>query len=573
MREGATTRLHELLLEEGLVPEGAAATLARESNGDVQTFLGLLASRYQLTHSPLARLLSRLYGLPAWDGAAPPVAVDLLVRFPPETCRRRGFVPLRLPEGSVGVALVDPGNLPLLDALRRALPGLQAYYVTPRATLEAALAAAAGSAATLAVLEEELPASLTAEGAGEPAYALEGSSGDTAPPIIRLVDTLLRNALAARASDIHLEGSEQGVAVKYRIDGMLYPVGPPLPRAYQEPVISRLKVMGELDIAEHRLPQDGRFKLRREAGPAIDCRLSILPSAFGEGAVIRILDKAALTAELQELKLERLGFPAPDLTRFRRHLAKPYGLILVTGPTGSGKTTTLYAALTEIHTGQDKIVTIEDPIEYQLKGVLQIPVNEKKGLTFARGLRSILRHDPDKIMVGEIRDPETAQIAVQAALTGHLVFTTVHANNAVDVLGRLLHMGLDPYNFVAALSCILTQRLIRLICPGCRAPLSLPPDALAAAGLSASAWQGVPLFQGRGCPACHGTGYMGRTGIFELVEVSDRFQEAILARRPGGELRSAAAAAGTTFLREAALEKVRAGLSTVAEVNRVTVVE
>ena len=372
---------------------------------------------------------------------------------------------------------------------------------------------------------------------------------------------------------MHLEGSEQGVAVKYRIDGMLYPAGPPLPRAYQEPVISRLKVMAELDIAEHRLPQDGRFKLRREGGPQIDCRLSILPSAFGEGAVIRILDKAQLTAELQELTLERLGFPAPDLARFRRHLAKPYGLILVTGPTGSGKTTTLYAALTEIHTGQDKIVTIEDPIEYQLRGVLQIPVNEKKGLTFARGLRSILRHDPDKIMVGEIRDPETAQIAVQAALTGHLVFTTVHANNAVDVVGRLLHMGLDPYNFVGALSCVLTQRLVRLICPGCRAPLSLSPDALAAAGLPPAAWQGVPLVAGRGCPACHGTGYMGRTGVFELVEVTDQFREAILARRPGGELRAAAAAAGTTFLREAALEQVRAGLTTVAEANRVTVAE
>ena len=573
MRVGATARLHELLVEEGLVPEAAATTLSQESNGDVQALLGLLASRYQVPPSPLARLLSRLYGLPAWDGGAPPVAAELLARFPPETCRRRGFVPLRLPEGGVGVALVDPGNLPLLDALRRALPGPLPCYVTPRATLEAALAAATGAPGTLALLEEDLPAALAAEGPAEPSYALEASRGETAPPIIRLVDTLLRNALAARASDIHLEGSEQGVAVKYRIDGMLYPVGPPLPRAYQEPVISRLKVMAELDIAEHRLPQDGRFKLRREAGPPVDCRLSLLPSAFGEGAVIRILDKAALTAELQELKLERLGFPAPDLARFRRHLVKPYGLILVTGPTGSGKTTTLYAALTEIHTGQDKIVTIEDPIEYQLKGVLQMPVNEKKGLTFARGLRSILRHDPDKIMVGEIRDPETAQIAVQAALTGHLVFTTVHANNAVDVVGRLLHMGLDPYNFVAALSCILPQRLVRLICPGCRAPLSLSPDALATAGLPPAAWQGAPLFHGRGCPACHGTGYLGRTGIFELVEVTDRFREAILARRPGGELRSAAAAAGTTFLREAALEKVRAGHTTVAEANRVTVAE
>ncbi|HEY7678069.1 MAG TPA: GspE/PulE family protein, partial [Candidatus Methylomirabilis sp.] len=334
----------------------------------------------------------------------------------------------------------------------------------------------------------------------------------------------------------------------------------------------RLKVMAELDIAERRIPQDGRFKARVQ-GRAIDFRVSILPSAAGESAVIRILDKEAITKELAELRLDLLGFASDDLARLRRTITRPHGMVLVTGPTGSGKTTTLYAALSEINTGQDKIITIEDPIEYRLRNVVQIPVNEKKGLTFARGLRSILRHDPDRILVGEIRDAETAQIAVQAALTGHLVFTTVHANNIIDVIGRFIHMGLEPYNFVSALNHVLTQRLVRTICPGCRVPARLDPEALRAAGLDPAALGGRGVFEGAGCPACNGAGLKGRTVVGELVEMNDTIRELIVARRPASEIRAAAKAAGTVFLREAALRKVFEGITTLAEANRATAAE
>jgi type IV pilus assembly protein PilB len=325
-----------------------------------------------------------------------------------------------------------------------------------------------------------------------------------------------------------------------------------------------------LNIAERRVPQDGRFKLRLHRR-TIDFRVSVMPSDFGEAVVIRILDKEAITAELSELKLERLGFPEGDLKRFRHNIHRPHGMILVTGPTGSGKTTTLYAAISEINHGLDKIITIEDPIEYQLQNVVQIPVNEKKGLTFARGLRSILRHDPDKIMVGEIRDPETAQIAVQAALTGHLVFTTVHANNIIDVVGRLIHMGLEPYNFVSALNCILTQRLIRLICPHCKIQARPSPELLEESGVPDP--RETLLFEGKGCPECLHTGYRGRTGIFELVQITDRIRQAIVDRQPAAQIRAIARQEGTTPLRQAALNKLYAGRTTLPEINRVTFAE
>jgi type IV pilus assembly protein PilB len=344
----------------------------------------------------------------------------------------------------------------------------------------------------------------------------------------------------------------------------------PLDRRYQEAIVSRIKIMAELNIAERRVPQDGRFKLRLNRR-TIDFRVSVMPSDFGEAVVIRILDKEAITAELSELKLERLGFPEADLKRFRHTIHRPHGMILVTGPTGSGKTTTLYAAICEINRGEDKIITIEDPIEYQLQNVVQIPVNEKKGLTFARGLRSILRHDPDKIMVGEIRDPETAQIAVQAALTGHLVFTTVHANNIIDVVGRLIHMGLEPYNFVSALNCILTQRLVRLNCLHCKIHATPSPALLEESGLAEP--PPVPLFEGKGCPECVHTGYRGRTGIFEMVEITDRIRQAVLDRKPAAEIRAIAREEGTTPLRQAALNKVYAGVTTLQEINRMTFAE
>jgi type IV pilus assembly protein PilB len=391
-------------------------------------------------------------------------------------------------------------------------------------------------------------------------------------PIVRLVDSLVLGAIDRRASDIHVETKDREVLVKYRIDGVLYPAIEPLDKRHNETIISRLKVMSELDIAEKRVPQDGRFRLRVK-GRTIDFRVSIMPSVHGEDAVIRVLDKEQLNEAFRKLRLDVLGFTEHDLRRLRKYITEPYGMVVVTGPTGSGKTTTLYAALSEIATPEDKIITIEDPVEYQIPGIVQVPVNEKKGLTFARGLRSILRHDPDKIMVGEVRDPETAQIAVQSALTGHLVFTTVHANNVFDVIGRFIHMGVEPYNFVSALNCVMAQRLVRVLCPHCRRPAGGQAELMLESGLDPELYRDQELYEPVGCEECGATGFLGRTAVAEILDMSDRIRQMILDRRPGAEIKQAAREEGMTFLRDAALEKVFAGATTLREINKVTFVQ
>jgi type IV pilus assembly protein PilB len=396
--------------------------------------------------------------------------------------------------------------------------------------------------------------------------------GDVSSPVVRLINMLLLDALAKRASDIHIETYESGIAVKYRIDGVLYPAVGTLDRRHHGAFVSRLKVMAELDIAEKRVPQDGRFKLRLGARE-IDFRISIIPSVFGEDVVVRILDKSAITQGLRGLRLENLGLAEDVLKKFRRAVREPYGMVLITGPTGSGKTTTLYAALSELNAGEEKMITIEDPVEYQLEGIVQIPVNEKKGLTFARGLRSVLRHDPDKIMVGEIRDAETAQIAVQSALTGHLVFTTVHANNAFDVVGRFAHMGVDVYGFVSALNCVMAQRLVRVVCPHCRRPARADADLLELSGLDPARYGAHLWIEGAGCEQCHGTGYRGRAAITEFLDLSVRVRQLIIERRPAAELQAAAMEEGMITLRQSALAKALAGETTLKEINRVTFVD
>ncbi len=393
--------------------------------------------------------------------------------------------------------------------------------------------------------------------------------GSDASPVVKLTHSTLYDALAVGASDIHMENDPAGLTIKYRIDGVLTQIAQAPGREMAEQVISRIKVMAELDIAERRVPQDGRFKVSMR-GREIDLRVSIMPGVFGEDAVLRVLDRQQLADELKGITLDRLGFDPDNLARLRRLSREPYGMVLVTGPTGSGKTTTLYAALSEINTGRDKIITIEDPVEYQLQGVLQIPVNEKKGLTFARGLRSILRHDPDKIMVGEIRDPETAQIAVQSALTGHLVFTTVHANNVFDVIGRMMHMGLDPYSFVSALNGILAQRLVRVNCPHCAEPYAPSTQLLADSALGDAAE--FEFRAGGGCGQCRGTGYKGRKAVAEMLLLSDEIRELIVARAPIRALKEAAYRSGVTSLRDAAVAMVRRGETTLEEINRVTFV-
>src|SRR6201993_1628509 len=408
---------------------------------------------------------------------------------------------------------------------------------------------------------------------GEETISIEKLTRDAEmSPIIRLVDTTIFTALERRASDIHIESYDDSVHVKYRIDGMLQEAMAPIAREHHTTILSRVKIMSELDIAERRVPQDGRFRVRYKSR-LIDFRVSIMPTVHGENAVLRVLDKESMSEKFRHLTLDVVGFAEQALRRFRRYIREPYGMVLVTGPTGSGKTTTLYAALNEIKSEEDKIITIEDPVEYQIRGITQIPVNEKKGLTFARGLRSILRHDPDKILVGEIRDAETAQIAINSALTGHLVFTTVHANNVVDVLGRFLNMGVEPYNFVSALNCILAQRLVRLICNSCREVVHYPADVLEASGLDPDQWSKVSFYEGQGCIECAGTGFRGRSAIHELLDLSDRIREMILGRKPTSEIRRAAREEGMRFLRESALDKVRLGLTTLKEINKVTFIE
>jgi len=394
-------------------------------------------------------------------------------------------------------------------------------------------------------------------------------SEDTSP-VVRLVHSTVYDALRAGASDIHLESTAAGLVVRYRVDGVLANIAAVPGVELAEQVISRIKVMSELDIAERRVPQDGRFKIAFEGRP-IDFRVSIIPSIFGEDSVLRVLDKKALTQQMSGLRLDVLGFEPNIIAELRKLSSLPYGMLLVTGPTGSGKTTTLYGAISEVQTGRDKIVTIEDPVEYQLAGVLQIPVNEKKGLTFARGLRSILRHDPDKIMVGEIRDPETAQIAIQSALTGHLVFTTVHANNVFDVVSRFVHMGVDTYSFVSALSGVLAQRLVRVICAQCCQAYLPSLKLIEESGVSVVETASYRFRKGQGCKHCRGTGYRGRKAVGELLVMNDEIREAIVNRAPVRQLKELAQQSGVRLLRASALDLVRRGHTTLEEVNRVTV--
>ncbi len=492
------------------------------------------------------------------------VSVDLMHRHP--------FVPIDERDGVLTIAIPDPQNLLGLDELELLLNRPLRLVVSPRADILAALSRSEGSSQALKELEAEYRSVLVKEDErGEEVLSVEKITQDLSP-VVKLMDTILLSALQRRASDIHIEATGRATQVKFRVDGILLPALEPLDGKLHAPLVSRLKVMSDLDIAERRVPQDGRFRMRLDR-KTVDFRVSILPSAFGESVVIRILDREAITAGVSALRLDRLGFNPEDLRRFRRAVTEPHGMVLVTGPTGSGKTTTLYAAITEINTGDDKIITIEDPVEYQLPGVVQIPVNEKKGLTFARGLRSILRHDPDKIMVGEIRDAETAQIAIQSALTGHLVFTTVHANHVFDVIGRFVNMGIEPYNFVSSLNCVLAQRLVRLICQACREQVRLDKTQAEESGLDSERYRDVQLYQGRGCGECHGTGYRGRQCITEFLDLTEEIKEMILARRPISEIRYRAMTDGMTTLRQAALAKALRGETTLREINRVTFVE
>jgi type IV pilus assembly protein PilB len=495
------------------------------------------------------------------------VPVDLMFRY--------NFVPLEdKPDGRMVIAMADPSQLMMIDEIGLLLGRRISTKVATLTQINDILKKTEQSQRVLEEASEGFALDVIAEDENsDETISIEKLTAETdISPIIRLVDTTIFTALQRRCSDIHIETRDDSVVIKYRIDGVLQQAMQPIAKEHHSTIISRIKVMSELDISERRVPQDGRFRVRFN-GRSIDFRVSIMPSIHGEDAVLRVLDKESMSEKFHKLTLDVVGFGDEDLRKFRRYIKEPYGMVLVTGPTGSGKTTTLYAALNEIKTDEDKLITIEDPVEYQIRGITQIPVNEKKGLTFARGLRSILRHDPDKIMVGEIRDTETAQIAINSALTGHLVFTTVHANNVVDVLGRFLNMGVEAYNFVSALNCILAQRLVRLICEFCKKEVHYSVEELEASGLDPKEWAGVPFYEGEGCIECSGTGFRGRTAIHELLELTDNVREMILAKKPSSEIRRTAKDEGMHFLRESAIDRVKRGLTTLKEINKVTFIE
>ena len=493
-------------------------------------------------------------------------------------CSQHGCALLRAEDGQLVLAFDDPFSGELQAWAEERIAPSFGWRLAHRGDLVAFLSGHEESLRALDALEEEAPAGPADSGRIED-LSLK-AIGDESSDVVRLVRSTLRDALMIGASDVHLETLPAGLAIKFRIDGILSQAKLLQDPKLAEQAIARVKVLAELDITEKRVPQDGRFKAltqiggaERLGGRAVDFRVSIMPSIHGEDGVLRVLDKQSLYETTQQsLSLASLGFSAADVKRLRRLSNEPYGMLLVTGPTGSGKTTTLYAAISEINNGQDKIVTIEDPVEYQLPGVLQIPVNEKKGLTFAKGLRSILRHDPDKIMVGEIRDSETANIAVQSALTGHLVFTTVHANNVFDVIGRFMHMNVDLYGFVSALNAILAQRLVRMVCPHCAEPAVPGAELLEESGLTQAKTKGWKFVAGRGCRECRGAGYKGRRAIAELMILNDELRELITGRAPVRQLKEAAVRHGTRLLREAALDAVRQGETTLQEINRVTFV-
>jgi type II secretory ATPase GspE/PulE/Tfp pilus assembly ATPase PilB-like protein len=522
----------------------------------------------------LAKKLAERYRCAFVDLREQRIDPDLFRSIPAELMFRYKFVPMEARENTLMVAMADPSQLHLTDELALLLGKKLQIKVATTSQIDDLLKRTEQSQRVLDQATEGFTLQVVHDDEdSDENISMDKLTRDSGvSPVVRLVDTVIFTALERRASDIHIETRSTEVVVKYRIDGVLQYAMQPLAKEWHATILSRIKVMSELDIAERRVPQDGRFRVRYK-GRFVDFRVSIMPSVHGEDAVLRVLDKETLSEKFRNLTLDVVGFDGPDKVRFRRYIQEPYGMVLVTGPTGSGKTTTLYAALNEIKSDEDKIITIEDPVEYQIRGITQIPFNEKKGLTFARGLRSILRHDPDKILVGEIRDQETAQIAINSALTGHLVFTTVHANNVVDVLGRFLNMGVEVYNFVSALNCILAQRLVRLTCDFCARSVKHDEETLIQSGLDLDEWRNFEFREGAGCIECGGTGFRGRTAIHELLDLTDPIREIILEKKPASEVRRLAKAEGMSFLRESAIDRVKRGLTSLREINKVTFIE
>lgn len=563
-------RLGEILLAKGHMTSAQLEDALAYGEGRIGD---RLIEAGHITEAQLAEGLAEQFHMDYVDLDGFTVPAEHFDLVPARYAYQLNVIPYRKTGDTLYIVMHDPFDLTLPDKLERICDARIEFLLSTPTAIKSALQRSKGRAAVLRGMTEDFRPILIKEDeeGGEKIVNTENID-EASAPVVKLINSILAAAMQKRVSDIHIETFDRGINVKYRIDGVLYPATETLDKRHHAALTSRLKVMAELDIAEKRIPQDGRFKLRMN-DREIDCRVSILPTVFGEDVVIRLLDKSSLGDGTRRISLEQLGMDPETLKRFRRAICEPYGMVLITGPTGSGKTTTLYAALSELNSGEEKIITIEEPVEYQLDGITQIPVNEKKNLTFARGLRSILRHDPDKIMVGEIRDTDTAQIAIQSALTGHLVFTTVHANNVFDVIGRFSHMGVDLYNFVSALNCVMAQRLIRTICPGCKQQHRMDVETLELSGLDPETHSERQWYQGVGCENCNGTGYRGRSAIAELLDLSPQIRDMIGARCPISELQQTALAEGLVTLRQAALAKALAGETTLKEINRVTFVE
>jgi type II secretory ATPase GspE/PulE/Tfp pilus assembly ATPase PilB-like protein len=495
---------------------------------------------------------------------------DLVKKFPAEFMIKNLFFPLTESDDAIEVAMFDPENLDKITIMENFIQKRVEPLKAQKEDIERILKKSDTFTKVLTDKTESFFMKKSIEEIEEESLTIEKITEED-DSVIKLLNNIIFTAVSKRASDIHIESQGHSVKIKFRIDGILTQIMDPLDRIFHSPLITRLKVVSELDIAERRVPQDGRFRMKFKE-KTIDFRVSIMPAIYGENAVVRILDREMITESIGELQLEQLGFSQYLIDSLNYYIRQPYGMFLVTGPTGSGKTTTLYAALNEIKRPEDKIITIEDPVEYQIDDITQIPVNEKKGLTFARGLRSILRHDPDKIMVGEIRDPETAQIAIQSALTGHLVFTTVHANNVFDVLGRFIHMGIDTYSFISALNCVVAQRLVRRLCTNCKQPFA-PDNKYLEDNRVKKETLNTPIYREVGCAECAEMGYSGRTVIGEVLELTDEIKEMILDKKPLSEVKKLAMKQGMIPIRKNGLEKVRDGITSFEELNRVTIKE
>jgi type IV pilus assembly protein PilB len=566
-------RIGDILTAKGIVSQEQINDLLLNTSGRQRRIGEMLVAEGLVTEDVLFQSLAEQRGLRYADLNDFHIPSPLFDAIPVELMQRYQFVPIEDTGEVLIVAMTDPNNLHAIDELEMNLNRQIEIAVSTPSSIQAVLQRRGASEQVMHAISEDFKFDFVKEQEdGESEEALFETIDKDESPIIKLVHTTIFDAIQRRASDIHIESTDKNVRIKYRIDGVLYPASDPIDVRLHNTIVSRIKVMSELDIAERHVPQDGRFKLRI-ADKTVDFRVSILPSDFGEDVVIRILDKESITAGIGSLRLDNLGFDERDLAQFRKSIREPYGMVLVAGPTRSGKTTSLYAAIAEINTGEDKVITIEDPVEYQLQGVVQIPVNEMKGLTFARGLRSILRHDPDKIMVGEIGDAKTGQLAVQSALTGHLVFATVQANNAFDVLGRFLNMGIETYTFLSSLNCILAQRLVRILCVRCKKPVTLSRREIEESAVDYEKYKDHHFYEAGGCKECNFTGFRGRKAITEFLDLSDHLREMILEKRLSSEIRKAAIAEGMTTLRQSALVKVFAGDTTFKEINRATFIE